>query len=292
MRRFALVPLLALIAPRLGAQGLASPFGSVMQKVDSTTVRVEYYRPSVRGRNIFGAQVRWGVTWTPGANWATTLDVDHDVMFEGKPLPRGKYSLWMIPAERPDSWTVILNRSARRFHTQKPDPSDDQLRFKLPVDSAAHLELLTFSFPVVSHTGATLEFHWAGTVLPMRIEFGVTATAAAAAHPWSSYLGSYELRDVGDPRAKPLPLDITQRGNALWVHTVPEAVEEGMDVEFDLVPAGGDSFHARQYKNGKLVGTELDELITFKLDGSRATGLEIRGIAEAKLLSRGTRRQP
>jgi hypothetical protein len=293
MSRFALLALAASTASTacLHAQGLASPFGSVTQKVDSTTITVSYYRPSVRGRNIFGVLVRWGVTWTPGANWATTFDIDHDVSFEGRRLPKGKYSMWMIPADRPDSWTVILNRSAQRFHTQKPDPSDDQLRLKLPVDSAPHFELLTFSFPVVSHTGATLEFHWAGTVLPMRIEFGITQ-GGTAAHPWSSYVGSYELRDARDPAGKAFRYDITERGNALWVHTTPDVVEEGLDVEFDLAPAGGDSFHPREYKNGKLVGTELDELISFKLAGNRATGFEIRGIAEAKLLGRGTRVQP
>ena len=291
MRLAPLIPtaltVLTAAAAGLHAQGLASPFGSVTQKVDSTTVTVEYYRPAVRGRTIFGSLVRWGAPWT-GANWATTLQVDHAVTIEGHPLPAGKYSLWMMPAERPDSWTVILNRSARRFHTQRPDPAEDQLRFKVPADSAPHLELLTFSFPVVSHRGATLEFHWAGTVLPMRIEFGITQ-GGTAAHPWSSYVGSYELRDARDPAGKAFRYDITERGNALWVHTTTEVVEEGLDVDFDLAPAGGDSFHPREYKNGKLVGTELDELITFQLEGNRATGFDIRGIAEAKLLGHATR---
>src|SRR5262245_35582716 len=127
------VPLAGALFPTFGlvevlaGQGLASPLGTVSQKIDSTTITVEYYRPSLRGRTIFGALVRWGVTWTPGANWATTLDVDRDVNVEGQPLPRGKYAMWMIPAERPDSWTVILNRAVRRFHTMRPDQAEDQL---------------------------------------------------------------------------------------------------------------------------------------------------------------------
>lgn len=274
------------------AQGLASPFGTVSQRVDSTTITVEYYRPSVRGRAMFGAQVRWGALWTPGANWATTLEVDHDVSIEGRSLPRGKYSIWMIPAQSPDSWTVVLSRSARRFHTQHPDQADDQLRLKLPVDSAPHVELLTFSFPVVSHTSAILEFHWASTVLPIRIAFGPGRPALAAAHPWSSYTGVYELQNADDSHAPPSRYEIVERGNTLWVSATTNAVEPGLDVEFDLAPAGGDSFHARQYRNGKLVGTEMDELITFRLDGNRATGFEVHGIAEAKLLARGKLAHP
>jgi Protein of unknown function (DUF2911) len=287
------ITLLALCpAATARAQGLASPFGTVSQRVDSTTITVEYYRPSVRGRSIFGALVRWGATWTPGANWATTLELDHDVSVEGRPLPRGKYSVWMIPAQRPDSWTVILSRSVRRFHTQHPDQADDQLRLRLPVDSAPHLELLTFSFPVVSHSGATLEFHWAATVLPIRIEFGPARPALAAAHPWSSYTGVYELRSADDPRAPASRYEIVERANALWVRATADAVEPGLDVEFDLAPAGGDNFHQRQYRNGKLVGTEMDELVTFRLDSNRATAFEVHGIAEAKLLARGTRARP
>ena len=91
--------------------------------------------------------VPWGTMWTPGANWATTFDVDRDVRIEGHPLPRGKYSVWMIPAMKPDAWTVILNRAARRFHVVRPDAKDDKLAFALPADSAPHVEVLEFSFP-------------------------------------------------------------------------------------------------------------------------------------------------
>ena len=113
------------------SQALASPFATVSQKVDSTTITLEYYRPSVRGRAIFGRLVPWGTTWTPGSNWATTLEVDCDVRLEGHPLPRGKYSVWMIPAASPEPWTVVLNRSARRFHVVRPETKDDELRFRV-----------------------------------------------------------------------------------------------------------------------------------------------------------------
>src|SRR5689334_19977538 len=117
------------------AQALASPFSTISQKIDSTTITLEYYRPSVRGREVFGRLVRWGQVWTPGANWATTLEVDRDVKIEGQPLPRGKYSIWMIPAAKPQPWTVVFNRSARRFHVVRPDSTEDQLRVQIAADS-------------------------------------------------------------------------------------------------------------------------------------------------------------
>ena len=292
--RFCGLGVMALVALALPtgaarAQSLASPFGTVSQKVDSTTMTVEYYRPSVRGRAIFGGLVRWGAVWTPGANWATTLEVDRDIRIEGQPLPRGKYSVWMIPAAKPDSWTVILNRAARRFHVVRPESREDQLRFKVASDSAPHLELLSFSFPVVTRTGATLGFHWAGTRVPIQLEILASRPAIASAHPASSYAGVYELRDAGDSKAPAIRYEVIERGNGLWVRTTAGAVEEGLDPEFALLPAGGDRFHPRQYKHGKLVGDEMDELIEFHLDGGKATGFEVRGIAEDKVLARGTR---
>ena len=279
---------------RAGAQSLASPFGTVSQKIDSTTMTVDYYRPSARGRAIFGSLVRWGGVWTPGANWATTLDVDRDVRIEGQSLPRGKYSIWMIPAAPPDSWTVIFNRAARRFHVTRPDPSEDQLRVRVVADSAPPFETLTFSFPLVSRTGATLALNWASTIVRMRIEVHTTGAVVAAAHPNSSYVGVYELREEGDTTAAPVRFEITEQSGQLWAHTTGNWVEEGLDPDFDLVPAGsgGDGFHPRQYKNGKLVGTELDELVVFQVEGNRAAGFEIRGIAEARVLARAVRARP
>ncbi len=273
------------------AQSLASPFGTVSQRIDSTTMTVEYYRPSARGRTIFGRLVRWGDLWTPGANWATTLEVSRDVQVEGRPLPRGKYSVWMIPAQQPDSWTVVLNRSARRFHVVRPNPAEDELRVRVAADSAPYLEMVTFSFPLVTRTGATLAFQWAGTVVPIWLEIVSSRPAIVAAHPSSSYSGVYQLHDAdADSTGPSIRYEILDRGGTLWVRTTADAVEPGLDPEFDLIPAGGDSFHPRQYKNGKLIGDELDELIVFHLDGARATGFEVRGIAEDKVLARGRRR--
>lgn len=276
-----------------GAQALASPFGTVSQKVDSTLLTVEYYRPSVRARRIFGGLVHWGELWTPGANWATTLEVTRDVRIEGHPLPAGKYSVWLIPAAKPDSWTVVLNRAARRFHVVRPQLSEDQLRFRVAADSGPHTEMLTFSFPLVTRNTATLAFQWAETVVPLRLEVRSSRRAVTVARPWSGYTGVYELRwETSDTGAAPIRYEIVERNGSLWVRTGPEAVEPGLDTEFDLLPAGGDDFHPRQYKSGRLIGDEMDELLVFQFAGAGTTGFELRGIAENKVLARATRVGP
>jgi hypothetical protein len=287
--RSAAALLVAVVPATASPQALASPFATISQKIDSTTITVEYYRPSVRGRTIFGRLVRWGTVWTPGANWATTLEVDRDVTIEGQPVPRGKYSVWMIPAAKPQPWTVVLNRSARRFHVVHPDSTDDLLRVRVAAAASPHVETLTFSFPAVTRTSATLAFQWAETAVPLRVDIVSSRSKTIAAHAWSSYAGIYEFRyGDSDSREPAVRYEVIARESGLWVRTTADAVEPGLDTEFDLLPAGGDAFHPRQYKNGVVIGDELDEVITFRIDGGRATGFEVRGVAEDKVLARAT----
>ena len=74
--------LLALAAP-VEAQIQASPLSSTSTVIDGTSLDVTYSRPSVRGRTIWGEVVPWGGRWTPGANWATVIEVDRDVLING-----------------------------------------------------------------------------------------------------------------------------------------------------------------------------------------------------------------
>ncbi len=80
--------------------------------------------------------------WTPGANWATTLEVDNDFELNGHAVPAGKYSVWMQP--QPDTWTVFLNREWRLYH-DTPVPEDQQLLgFTVEPQEGAHMEAPPF----------------------------------------------------------------------------------------------------------------------------------------------------
>ena len=135
--------------------------------------------------------MRYGRLWTPGANWATTFEVDRNVHLNGVDVPKGKYSVWMIPGA--EEWTVTLNREARRFHTQPPSSSDEQVRFTVKPATGPHMETLAFYFPVVTRDGATLDMHWGTTVVPMRITVEPSRPPTIADRERASYVGRYRL---------------------------------------------------------------------------------------------------
>ena len=139
------------------------------QTVAGTTITVEYYRPLARGRDsLFGKVVKWGEHWTPGANWATTIEVDRDVRLNSAPLPRGRYAVWAFV--EPDRWTLELRRTWHKFHVPAPsDSADVQLRLEVKPESGPMTDILTFDFPVVQPTSTTLRFRWGTVVVPLEI---------------------------------------------------------------------------------------------------------------------------
>ena len=85
---------IGLLAPRTPAlaQVRASEIGSMTQFLDGTKITIQYSRPRLRGRDpVFGTRaVHWGEVWTPGANFATTFEVDKNIKLDGHPVPKGK----------------------------------------------------------------------------------------------------------------------------------------------------------------------------------------------------------
>src|SRR5690554_980332 len=76
-----------------------SPTGKVTQDFGLNQITIEYSRPGVKGRVIYGDLVPWGKLWRTGANAATKITLKDDAKFEGKDVPKGEYSLFTIPGQ-------------------------------------------------------------------------------------------------------------------------------------------------------------------------------------------------
>jgi hypothetical protein len=149
------------------AQPQASQHGSVSQTVNTTLIRLEYDRPVLRGRSVFGDILDYDVVWTPGANRATWIDFSGPVTVQGGALPAGRYGIWTIP-HRDRAWEMVFVREWDTHHSFFPMESE-ALRVEAQPESGAHMEVLAFYFPVVGPYETTLRFHWGDVVVPLAI---------------------------------------------------------------------------------------------------------------------------
>jgi len=102
-------------AAKGGAVGQMSPPDTVKATVGGANLQVAYSRPLKRGRVIFGNVVPWNQVWRTGANAATQLSTDRDLVFGTTALPAGKYTLWTLPT--PTGAKLIINRETGQWGT-------------------------------------------------------------------------------------------------------------------------------------------------------------------------------
>ncbi|HSJ68693.1 MAG TPA: DUF2911 domain-containing protein [Anditalea sp.] len=150
----------------------ASPQAINTQKVGLTDVKVEYSRPSTKGRKIFGELVPFGQVWRTGANAATIVTFSTDVKVEGNDVSKGSYALYSIPDK--NEWTFILSSNTKLWGSTGYDPSEDAVRFKVkPGKTGNKYETMEISFVDITDTGASLMTKWENTSAKFRIETDV-----------------------------------------------------------------------------------------------------------------------
>ena len=287
--RSLIVGVVLLTSPGLGlAQVRASERGSVAQIIDGTRLEVSFGRPRLRGRTAFGGLVAWGEMWTPGANWATTFTATRSVRLGGHEVPAGSYSIWFAPTET--GWTVYLNARARRYHLERPKPTEMFLAIPVTPETVPTTDLLTFSFPETRRNGATLRFQWGTVALSLPIDVAPTAPERPllTARQVAPYLGTYAawiFAEQGDSTAMRIRLG-HEHGR------LAGQIDDGPG-RFELFPTGKPRqfwFETHDAEGPRDV--ELDGPVTFTLgpDG-RATGFRMPGIEQPVWL-RGARTSP
>ena len=148
-----------------------SQSASVTQRIGTTDITIEYHRPGVKGRAIWGGLVPYDKTWRMGANQATTIEFSDPVSIEGNAVPAGKYSFFAIPAR--ESWTLILNKDPEQFGAFGYDPGKDQLRVQVRPVAAPHTEWMRFSIDPVTPSSAVVTLAWEKLAVPMKIDVDV-----------------------------------------------------------------------------------------------------------------------
>jgi tetratricopeptide (TPR) repeat protein len=178
------------------AQGITtpripSPAAKVSQTIGISTVTVNYSRPSVKGRAVWGDLVPYGwnvqgfgnqksAPWRAGANENTVIEFSHDAMVEGQAVPAGRYGLFFT-INQDDTGEVILSKDYRSWGSFFYEPDRDQVRAKIQLRNNAMTELLTYDFVNLTKNSAELVLNWEKKQFPVRIEFDVDALVLANA---------------------------------------------------------------------------------------------------------------
>lgn len=169
-KQLVLCLLLSLTAFGLSAQiqtPAASPTAMVSQRVGLTKVTVEYSRPSVKGRKIFGDLVPFDKVWRTGANKITTIKFDNDVMINGKKLPAGSYGWYTIPGKT--EWTIVLNSDDKQWGAYAYDEKKDVLRFKVTPYKTAKAENMAIALEQTSPNNLEVILSWDKTAVKFSV---------------------------------------------------------------------------------------------------------------------------
>jgi len=145
-----------------------SPKASVMQVVGLIEVTIDYSRPGVKGRTIWGELVPYNKVWRAGANEATVISFGSDLLIEGKKLSAGKYSLFAIPSK--DEWTLIFNKVAEQWGAFEYNEAEDALRISVKPKTNGFQEWLTYSFTKSGDKIAIVNLEWEKIKVPFKIE--------------------------------------------------------------------------------------------------------------------------
>ncbi len=154
---------------------------SVMQRLGvDTDITIEYSRPGVKGRKIWGGLVPYGLApgnrysdgkpfpWRAGANKNTTIEFNKDVLIEGNKLPAGKYGIHMIPSEK--DWIIIFSKNNSAHGSFSYNQEEDTLRVTVTSVEAPHQEELMYRLNDPAGKNATAFLGRQKLKVPYKIE--------------------------------------------------------------------------------------------------------------------------
>lgn len=149
----------------------SSPPASSTVVIGYTQASINYHRPRVRGREVFGTLLPWNNVWRAGANENTLITFGGDVMIGDAPVPAGTYSLYLLPSET-DKWTWIINSDTENWGTRGYNQNKDIVRVSVDAEQLPEREeSLGYRWRNVTENRAdlTLEWEWKRVALPVDV---------------------------------------------------------------------------------------------------------------------------
>ena len=157
-----------------------SPASKIEQKVGLSDVTIEYSRPGVKGRTVFGDLVPYGKLWRFGANRNTMITFSTDATIDGQTVKAGTYAVFATPS--PESWDVVFYSDTNNWGTpQEWDDSKVAAKTTVKVHPVPfNVESFTLDINNITNTSATLDIIWEKTYLAVPFTVPTDATVQAS----------------------------------------------------------------------------------------------------------------
>ena len=222
----------------VNAQGLKVPAPSPSQTIKQSfglgDISVDYSRPAVKGRVVFGDLVPYGKIWRTGANAATKLTFSDDITFGDVPVKAGTYALYTIPGKA--SWTVMLYSDLTLGgNTADYNNEKEVARISVPAKyTESKTESFTINIAKVKSTTATIELLWENTRVPIKIATeidgkvmkNIDAALANDTRPYFQAASYYYDNDKDLSKAKMWVEKATEQNpKAFWVRLLKAKIE-------------------------------------------------------------------
>lgn len=271
--------LLTLVAEAQVQTPQASPPGSVSTTVGLTDVKIEYFRPRVKGRKIFTADASallpYGKIWRTGANNGSRISFSDDVKVEGIAVPKGEYLILTWPGAA--EWTVSLYKDVSLGgDLDKYDASKDAAKFKVkPEKLTEEVETMTFNIGDISDDSKTakVQLAWENTSVKfsMTVDYdakvmkSIEAATAAAKVDGNTYFQAalYYLENGKDlKKAKEwITKAADENPNAFWVLHQKAKIEKALGDKGAATASANASLKAAKDANNRDYQVMNEELL-------------------------------
>ena len=207
------------------------------QVIGLTNVKVDYARPSIKGRTVFGELVPYGKVWRTGANENTIIQFSTDIKFGDVDVKRGSYALYTLP--KADNWEVILYKDTNNWGlAEKWDETKVVARtFAKPESTSRIIENFTIDFNNIDVNGGNLEFAWEKTVVAVKItvptnEIAMKSIESTLAGPTASdyYESAQYIYQANGDLNKALiwvkkAIDLGQNNSPFWYYRLKALIQ-------------------------------------------------------------------
>jgi len=166
-----------------------SQHAKIIQRVGITDITINYHRPLVKGRKVWGGLVPYGQVWRAGANENTTIEFTDPVTVEGKSLAKGIYGLHMLPTE--SEWTIIFSKASTAWGSFTYNQSEDALRINVKPAAAEMKEALAYEVDDVTPTSAVIALRWEKLAVPFKVQVSTNEIVAQNLHAQMRGLAQY-----------------------------------------------------------------------------------------------------